>query len=162
MSSFVAKVQAEIAGGQSEVFQHIVPIDLTSIFTGYGPLPAVTGTQNQTGDWDAAGQTRTVSLSDGSFANELLTQYDYPRYFSYTVSGFTGVLRFLTTSANGEWWFESNPASNVTRVTWRYAFNRRSLFSAPMLWFVTHGLWRGYMRQALMLSKSQLETVTKN
>jgi hypothetical protein len=162
MSSFSATVQVGIAAGQSEVFQHIVPIDLTSIFTGYGPLPAVTGTRNQTGAWDAAGQTRTVILSDGSSANELLTQYDYPRYFSYTVSGFTGVLRFLTTSANGEWWFEHNSVSDATHVKWRYAFNPCSRLSAPILWFVAHVLWRGYMRQALMLMKSQLETVTKN
>jgi hypothetical protein len=157
MSSFLATVQVGIAAGQAEVFQHIVPIDLTSIFTGYGPLPAVTETRNQTGAWDAAGQTRTVILSDGSSANELLTQYDYPHYFSYTVNGFTGVLRFLTSSANGEWWFEHNSASNITHVTWRYTFNMRSLLSAPILWFVTHVLWRGYMRKSLMLCKSQLK-----
>ena len=159
MSSFSATVQVKIAAGQSEVFQRIVPIDLTSIFTGYGPLPAVIGTRHQTGAWDAAGQTRTVILSDGSLANEVLTQYEYPHYFSYTVSGFTGVLGFLTTSANGEWWFESKPGSNVTHVTWRYAFNTCSFFSAPILWFVAKVLWRGYMRQVLMLAKCQIESI---
>jgi Polyketide cyclase / dehydrase and lipid transport len=157
MSSFCATVQTEIAAQQAAVFDHIVPIDLTSIFTGYGPLPAVTGVQNQTGGWDVAGQTRTVTLSDGSSARELLTKYDYPHYFSYTVSDFSGVLRFLTISANGEWWFETNPSSGATDIKWSYAFNARSLFAAPILWLITNVLWRGYMRKALMLGKSQIE-----
>ena len=101
-----------------------------------------------------------VILSDGSSANELLTKYEYPRYFSYTVSGFSGVLRSLTTSAKGEWWFENNPALNITHVKWRYAFKMRSLLSAPMLWFVANVLWRGYMHKALMLSKFQIESAT--
>jgi hypothetical protein len=157
MNSFSATVETRIAASQSDVFQRIVPIDLTTVFTGYVPLPAVIGTRNQTGGWDAAGQTRTVLLADGSAANELMTQYEAPRYFSYTVSGFTGILRFLTTSAHGEWWFESEPASNTTHVTWRYAFNPRSLLSAPVLWFVANFLWRGYMRQSLRLTKAQVE-----
>jgi hypothetical protein len=162
MSSFSATVQTEIAARQAAVFEHIVPIDLASIFTGYGPLPSVTGTQNQTGAWDAAGQTRTVTLSDGSPARELLTSYEYPHYLSYTVSGFTGALRLFTTSANGEWWFDTNPSSSATSVKWRYAFNSRSVFAAPILWLIANFLWRGYMRKALMLSKAQIERSAPN
>ncbi|HEU4798112.1 MAG TPA: SRPBCC family protein [bacterium] len=158
MSLFSATVQTEITAQQAAVFKHIVPIDLASIFTGYGPLPSVAGTQNQTGAWDAAGQTRTVTFSDGSSASELLTKYEYPRYFSYTVSGFTGALRLLTTSANGEWWFDTNPSSGATSIKWRYAFNARSVFAAPILWLITNILWRGYMRKALTLSKAQIES----
>lgn len=115
MSSFSATVETEVARQLDAVFKHIVPIELASIFTGYGPLPSVTGTLHQTGAWDAAGQTRTVTLSDGSSATEILTKYDAPNYFSYTVSGFTGALRFLATSADGEWWFDTNQPSN-----WRH------------------------------------------
>jgi hypothetical protein len=35
-------------------FCFIAPIDLTTIFRGYGPLPAVVGSIDQTGAWDAA------------------------------------------------------------------------------------------------------------
>jgi hypothetical protein len=136
MSILSATVEVDIKANQSVVFEHIVPIDLTSIFMGYGPLPAVTGIKNQTGAWDAAGQTRTVLLSDGSSAQELLKKYEYPHYFSYTVYRFTGVLRFLTTSANGEWWFNGNASSGKTHVKWRYAFNARSIFAVPVLWFI--------------------------
>lgn len=125
MPSFAATVHTDIAAEQPSVFRHIAPIELASIFTGYGPLPSVTGTRNQTGAWDAAGQTRTVMLSDGSSARERITKYEFPRYFSYTVSDFTGALRLVTSSANGEWWFDASPSSRGTGVKWRYAFNSR-------------------------------------
>ena len=156
MASIAATVSTEVDSDQIKSFEHIVPIDLTSIFTGYGPLPAVTGTQDQIGGWDEAGQTRIVHLSDGSSAQEMLTKYGHPRYFSYTVSGFTGALRFFTSGADGEWWFESN-ASGKTLIKWRYAFNPVSVFAVPVLWFITKFLWRGYMKKALLLSKNQLE-----
>ncbi|MFC1976590.1 SRPBCC family protein [Chloroflexota bacterium] len=157
MATLATTVSTEVNADQIKTFEYIVPIELTSIFTGYGVLPAVTRTQDQVGAWDAAGQTRTVHLSDGSTAKEVLTEHTYPEYFSYTVSDFTGSLRFLTTSAKGEWWFEPLPLSK-THVTWRYAFNSRSVLSVPALWFIAKVLWRGYMKKALSLSKSLLES----
>jgi hypothetical protein len=156
LTSLSAIVSSEVAASQVVAFKHIVPINLPSIFTGYGPLPAVTGTSNQVGAWDAAGQTRTVHLSDGSSAQELLTKYEHPNYFSYTVSGFTGSLRLLTTSANGEWWF-SQDAAGKTLIKWHYAFNARSFMAVPVLWFIATVLWRGYMRKALSLSIQQIQ-----
>ena len=155
--AFSATVQTEIAAQQTVVFNYIVPIDLAFIFTGYGPLPAVAGTKNQTGAWDAAGQTRTVIFSDGNSASEMMTKYEYPRYFSYTVSDFTGAIGVFAKSANGEWWFDKNPSSGATIIKWRYAFNARSVFTAPVVWMITKTLWRSYMHKALMLSKAQIE-----
>lgn len=149
-------LSATVKAAQAAAFEYIVPIDLASIFTGYGPLPAVIGIQNQIGAWDAAGQTRTVLLSDGSSSQERLTKYQPPRYFSYTISNFTGALRFLTTSAEGEWWF-SGSSSGQTHIKWRYAFKARSLLAVPVLWFITNVLWQGYMRKALQLSIKQVE-----
>ena len=156
MRSLAATVNTDVAVSQIAAFEYNVPIDLTSIFTGYRLLPAVTGTKNQTGAWDGAGQTRTVLLSDGSSAHEILTKYEHPHYFSYIVSGFTGVLRLLITSANGEWWFSST-SSGKTHIKWRYAFNAKSVFAVPVLWFITNVLWRGYMHKALRLFKAQVE-----
>ena len=103
-----------------------------------------------------AGQTRTVTLSDGSSAQELLTSCEHPSYFAYNVRGFTGVLRFFTTSADGEWWF-SDAAAGHTHIKWRYAFHPRSVFAVPFLWFIATVLWRNYMQKALQLSKCQIE-----
>jgi Polyketide cyclase / dehydrase and lipid transport len=153
-----ATVKITVTANQAAAFKHIVPIDLTSIFKGYGPLPSVTGIENQVGDWDIAGQTRTVHLSDRSSVQELLTKYEHPRYFSYTVSGFTGVLGFLITSANGEWWFSTNSSCQTT-IEWRYTFNARSVLAVPILWLITNLLWRNYMRNALQRSKALLENM---
>jgi hypothetical protein len=152
-----ATVEAIVNGPREQVFPTIASIDLSSIFTGFGPLPAVTGVTDQVGGWDSAGQTRSVMLSDGSSASESLTEYRHPAYFSYTLGGFTNVLRFLTTSANGEWWFESISEAK-THIRWRYAFKPRSVVTVPLLWFVANALWRGYMNKALALSKRQVES----
>ena len=157
MASYTATVETEIAADQASVFNHVIPIDLASIFKGHGPLPAVTGVQNQTGPWDKVGQSRTVLLSDGSSAREIITRLEAHHYFRYTVSDFSGGLRFFTTAADGQWWFEPVSSSGPTHVKWSYTFKARSLLSAPVLWFITRFLWRPYMRQALMSCKSQAE-----
>ena len=142
-ASGLACVSREIA------FDTIVPIDLSAIFQGYGPLPAVVGTTHQTGGWDEVGQTRTVLLSGGSRAREELTGYDRPRGFSYVVSGFTGPLGWLTQQGHGEWWFEEGGQPGTTRVRWAYTFESRTLVGYPALWLVAGILWGRYMQRAL-------------
>ncbi len=102
MRPFATTVEIDIAAPAAEAFAVIVPIKLDLIFKGYGFLPGVAGAQNQTGAWDAAGQTRTVLFSDGSPAYEELKQYDRGRHFAYTVGSVTGPLRFLVSGAAGE------------------------------------------------------------
>jgi hypothetical protein len=157
MRSTIAIVATTIEASTEVAFEHIVPIDLTSIFTGYGPLPAVTQTRDQSGNWDAVGRSRTVVFSDGSSAQETLTGYEYPNRFTYGIKGFTGVLRFLTSEARGEWTFERVPGGNATSVRWSYEFVSRTKFLEPLVGLFTQRLWRGYMRQALRLSKAQVE-----
>jgi hypothetical protein len=151
-------VSAEVCINVVDTFCHVVPIDLSSIFTGYGLLPAVIGIEAQTGNWDTIGQTRTVNLSDGRFAKELLTQYQKPDYFSYLVSDFSGILGLLITSAIGEWWFESsNLSPNSTLIRWRYTFIPKSLIAIPILWIVNEFLWTGYMRSVMSNVKLDLD-----
>lgn len=156
MSGFAASVETEMKVGIEIAFLGVVPIDLTTIFTGYGPLPAVTGVEGQTGGWDAAGQTRTVRLSDGSSAREHLDEYRPPSYFGYTVSGFTGILGRLAASAKGEWWF-TPLGDGRTHVKWRYAFQADNRWAAPALWLITNVFWRGYMRKSLEMTRQQIE-----
>lgn len=148
MKPVVCEVTTTVKASPEDTFVRVVPIDLPSIFRGFGPLPAVVATEEQTGAWDTAGQTRRVRLSDGSTAREMLTDYDPPRYFGYRVSDFSGPLRFLTTGARGEWWFEDEPGRS-TALRWRYAFEPRSALARPVLWAIVRPLWRGYMASAL-------------
>jgi hypothetical protein len=153
MKNVPVTVEQYFPGDVAIVFNHIVPIELSSIFTGYGPLPAVISTSGQTGAWDGAGQGRTVHLSDGSTAKEKLTRVESPGYFSYIVSDFSGAMRFIAHSAEGEWWFESH--GKGTQVRWRYAFRPASLLVTPVL-FLLSRLWRGYMKKALRLAAEKL------
>lgn len=158
MTTFSTTVQTRIKAPPALAFQHIAPMDPRALFTGYGPLPAVTGTHDQTGAWDAPGQTRTVDLSDGSSAQEGLKHYHPAQYFSYTVGGFTGALRWLATGADGAWWFDPHSGGTQTTVHWRHAFHARSRWAVPVLWLLASVLWRGYMRKALRLAKMQIES----
>lgn len=157
MPEFSTEAKITIAAPLVRAFEHIVPINLPLIFKGFGPLPAVSGTRDQTGNWDHAGQTRTVLLSDGSTAQEQLTAYEHPKRFAYTVSRFSGILRFLATEAHGEWWFERGAAADSTFVRWKYAFVARSRVAAPLVWLIAHTLWHCYMGKALALSKREVE-----
>lgn len=157
MLSTAATVTTTIKASGEKTFLHIVPIDLASIFTGYGPLPSIRETLKETGPWDAAGQSRTVVFSDGSSASETLTSYEYPSRFAYRITDFTGVLRFLAIEARGEWWFESVAGGNATSVRWRYEFISRSAILKPLVSLFTRSLWRGYMGKALRLSRAQVE-----
>lgn len=157
MTSAAATVITTIEAPREQAFLHIVPIALTSIFTGYGPLPSVTQTLNQTGPWDAAGRSRNVVFSDGSSARETLTSYDYPSRFAYRITEFTGVLRLLASEARGEWWFEEVPGRSATSVRWRYEFISRWSMLKPLVSLFARSLWRGYMAKALRLSKAQVE-----
>ena len=159
MSLDAATVSTTIEASIEEAFGQIVPIDLTSIFTGYGPLPAVMQTRDQSGAWDAAGRTRTVAFSDGSTARESLTEYEYPHRFAYAIDHFTGVLRLLASEARGEWWFEQVPGRKATAIRWRYQFVSRFKFLEPLVGLFTRLLWRGYMLKALSLSKGKVEAM---
>ncbi len=153
MTPIATTIESTFNLPRQTAFVKIVPIDLRSIFTGFGPLPAVTEVKGQSGGWNMEGETRSVILSDGSSAKEKLTRYDYSKYFSYSIGEFTGILGLLALSAHGEWWFET-VTEKQTQVRWRYAFLPRTVFAIPLLWLITNTLWRCYMKKALALSKN--------
>ena len=135
-------VQTRTALSPADAFRIIVPIDLSLVFTGWGPFPGVRGASNQTGAWDAAGQSRNPDLTDGSTAVERLTEYTAPSSFAYEISGFTGVMRRLVLGVRGEWTF--TPDGEGTVIRWTYEFKplpgRRLLLRR-----IVGPLWRNYM-----------------
>jgi Polyketide cyclase / dehydrase and lipid transport len=137
-------------------FAAIAPIDLRLIFRGFGPLPAVTGTREQTGAWDHVGATRVVELADGSEARERLVAYDAPVHFAYRVGPFTGPLRRLVNHADGAWWF-TTAGEGASDVRWTYVFRPRSRLTAPVVRLAVAPLWRAYARRALALAARHAE-----
>ena len=140
-------VEADVAEPRPHAFRVIAPIDLTQMFTGFGPLPSVAGTRDQIGEWDHVGATRTVELADGSEASEQITAYEEPSHFAYRLHGFTGSLRFLVAHADGAWWF-SDGGDGRTHVRWTYIFQPRA-GRGLLVSTVVAPLWRAYARRSL-------------
>jgi len=135
-------VQTRTTLSPREAFDTIVPIDLSLVFTGWGPFPGVRGAKNQTGDWDAAGQSRNPDLTDGSTAVERLTEYTAPHSFAYEIADFTNAMRHLVSGVRGEWTF--SPDGDGTLIRWTYEFMPLP-GRGPLLRRVVTPLWRRYM-----------------
>ena len=135
-------VQTRTALAPDRAFQPAV--DLSLVFKGWGPFPAVSGVRNQTGAWDHAGASRNPILFDGSMATEKLTEYTPGQSFAYEVTGFTNiVLRRLVQGVRGEWTYTPDGSGTVIRWTYEFKPLRRRY------WLVRHALaplWRHYMQ----------------
>jgi hypothetical protein len=131
----------------ADAFHRTLPIPLPTLFhRWYGPFPPIKEVREQTGGWDAAGQTRIVHLAGGARMREELTSVDPPRSFGYRLSGITGPMALLVDHILGEWVFA--PAPGGTEITWRWDIRPRSALTARAL-PVLGGLWKGYARRAL-------------
>lgn len=137
--------QAVIPGTPEAVFKFISAEDvLPKVLTGYGPLPAVVKTSENTGPWTISGSARLIHLADGSTVREQVTHFEPSKRFAYRVWEFGNPLvRTLATGARGEWTF--SPAPGGTLVTWTYTFTAKNSVTALPLSGITQILWRGYM-----------------
>lgn len=143
----VVEQSRAIPVGAEEAFARTLPMPLPTLFPRwYGPIPPIKAVRDQTGGWDAVGQTRTIVLAGGGTMREELTGLDAPRSFGYRIDGLTGPLAPLADHIDGTWSF--TPQGTGTRVTWRWAIHRRSALTAPAL-PVFGRIWLGYARQAL-------------
>ncbi len=145
--SVSATTRARISRPRAGLFEQFIPIELPRILLGYGPVPAVVSTTEQSGPWDQPGSSRTVHLADGSTAREQVTACERPGHFAYRVDEFSGYVRYLAAEANGEWWFTE--ACQGTDVVWIYSFTARSRPAQLILLPVVKLLWRGFMRAGM-------------
>lgn|SRR5436309_2742128 len=146
--SVSVSVSARIGRSRAELFELFIPVELSRILLGYGPIPAVVATSGQTGQWDQAGSSRTVHLADGNTAREAVTACERPRYFAYRVSDFSGAVRHLAREARGQWWF-AQAGEDTTDVVWTYSFIARSGVARMALLPVVKLLWRGFMQAGM-------------
>ncbi len=139
-------VQTRTHVNPADSFNAIVPVDLATVFTGWGPFPGVREVRNQTGDWRSAGQSRNPLLTDGSTLSEKLTEYTEPHSFAYEITDFTGSLRLLIKGIRGEWTF--TPDGSGTLIRWCYEFNPLPGRHGFMRRVIAP-LWRRYMQQSI-------------
>lgn len=130
-----------------EAFSATLPVSLPDICSHwYGPIPPIKQVRDQTGDWDAAGQTRTLTMVGGGSVHEELTSVDPPRSFGYRLTDIKGPMASLVGLVAGAWIF--TPVDRGTEITWRWTIYPKSPLSAPAL-PVFGALWKGYARRVL-------------
>src|SRR5947209_19870460 len=99
-----------------QAYDGTLPMPLPTLFRRwYGPIPPIKAVRNQSGDWNAPGQTRTVLLTGGGSMVEELTHLDPPHAFGYILSQITGPLSPLVNRVDGDWLFA--PSGTGTTVT---------------------------------------------
>src|SRR5687768_9685496 len=135
-SSTVVDATPEVA------FDGVVAAPLTELFTERsGPIPPIRECTGQDGVWGVAGQTRTVVLDDGSSNLETLVAVDRPGSYRYRLTDFSGAMKALVRSIDGEFAFAAE--GQGTRVTWTWQMhpaNPVSRLLLPGLGF----FWRRY------------------
>jgi hypothetical protein len=142
-----ALVHAIAPAGPERTFDVLTVSDPARFYPRFRVIPAVVAVTDQTGAWDAAGQTRTLHLSDGSQVVETTTDVERPGFFAYELTDFTRVFGPLVDHARAEWRFEA--ADGGTRITWSYTF-----FGRPgrgwIVGLIVRGAWIAYMRRVIV------------
>jgi hypothetical protein len=122
------------------------PLTPVGFYPKFGPLPAVIEVKNQTGGWDAAGQTRQLMLSDGGSVIEHTRYVERPSFFAYELTDFQKIFGRLVESARAEWTYTET--LDGTRISWRYTFFPRPGTRWILAAFVGN-FWAPYMKKVL-------------
>ncbi len=139
------------------VFNYIVPVDLSHIFKKYKNLPAITKT-DETEKWIKAGLTRTVYFGDGSTSKETLLTVVPHSSFSYKIENFTSQLRFLAKRIEGDWIF-TDLGNGQTKIEWTYKIVPKNVFACGLINLVLLKNVKGLLTNALTILKADLENV---
>lgn len=126
-----------------EIAQPITPV---GFYPKYGPLPAVLEVRDQSGDWDAPGQTRRLMLSDGGSVIEHTRIVNKPGFFAYELTDFQKLFGRLVSGARAEWTF--TPVDGGTRIDWTYEFHPYPRAGLAVGAIVTL-FWAPYMKRVL-------------
>lgn len=130
----------------ARTFDILTPSDPTRFYPKFRIIPATVRVENQTGAWDAVGQTRTLHLSDGSSVRETTKDVERPGFFAYELTNFTKAFGPLVYRARAEWLFDA--VEGGTRITWTYTF-----FARPgrgwIVALIVNLAWAAYMRRVM-------------
>lgn len=152
-----AHAEAHAPAHPDRTFEILTPSDPSRFYGKFGPIPATVKVTDQTGAWDAVGQTRTLHLSDGGSVVETLKSVEAPHRFAYQLTDFTGVFGALVAFARAEWDFDA--AEGGTRIGWTYTFYAQPARGA-ILAVIVKLFWAPYMRKVLPGLVDEVRRVT--
>lgn len=145
----------------TRTFDILTPSDPTRFYPKFGIIPATVKVENQTGAWDAVGQTRTLKLADGSSVRETTHDVERPGFFAYELTNFTKIFGRVVDHARAEWRFDAagTDAPDSTRITWTYTF-----FGKPgrgwIVSLIVNLAWARYMRRVMPGLVEEVRRVT--
>lgn len=152
-----AKAEGFAPAKPDRTFAIMTPSDPTRFYPKFGPIPAIVRVDDQTGAWDAVGQSRKLTLSDGGTVIERLKAVDAPRRFAYQLTDFTGFFGNLVAFAEAEWDFDASIQG--TRIRWTYTFHAQPQRGWLVRLVVTLA-WARYMNKVLPGLIDEVRTVT--
>jgi polyketide cyclase/dehydrase/lipid transport protein len=148
-------VRTIISAPVAQCFDYIVPVDLSHIFRAYLFLPGVSRT-DETGRWQTPGLVRIVYFTDGSQAREQLLTVEPSRSFTYEITQFTGINKFLVSRIYGVWNFNQN-SLNQTEIEWTYSLSCHNRLTQLVARLVVAPMLKTYLQRALRILKQDLE-----
>jgi hypothetical protein len=122
------------------------PLTPVGFYPKSGLLPGVVEVRNQTGAWDAPGQTRQLMLSDGGWVVEHTMNVEPNQFFAYNLTDFQKLFGKLVEHARAEWTFTA--VDGGTNIRWSYTFFPNK-GAGPVLGAIVKLLWGPYMRRVL-------------
>jgi len=141
-----ARVSGVAAASLESTWAIAQPITPVGFYPRFGPLPAVVEVRDQTGAWDAPGQSRTLVLSDGGSVVEHTRIVDRPGFFAYELTDFQKLFGRLVRGARAEWTFTA--VEGGTRIDWRYDFHPLPR-AGVVVGLIVRLFWAPYMRRVL-------------
>jgi hypothetical protein len=144
-STAIAELVA--SASRTQTWTTATPLTPVGYYPKSGLLPAVVEVRDQTGKWDAPGQTRQLMLSDGGWVIEQTTNVEPFGFFAYNLSNFQKLFGHLVESARAEWTFSE--VAGGTNIHWSYTFFPKSAGAKPVLAAIVKLLWGPYMRKVL-------------
>src|ERR1700710_983007 len=117
-STAIAELTAKASRAQT--WNTATPLTPVGYYPKSGMLPGVVEVRDQTGKWDAPGQTRQLMLSDGGWVVEHTTNVEPYGFFAYNLTDFQKAFKGLVDHARAEWTFTE--VDGGTNIRWSYTF----------------------------------------
>jgi hypothetical protein len=149
-----AAASIAVSADPAKVRAAALALDPVKIVQPKGLLPGVRSVAGVTAPWSAPGQTRTLTLTDGSTLAETLVAIEEDGY-RYRGSDYSGPFRFLVKEANAR--FAVAPRGDGATLTWTYEFTPKGGLAAAILSFLVDSQWNAFMDAALARLKADIE-----
>lgn len=138
----------------ARTFAAALAMDPAKLVAKRGLIPGVKAISGQTGAWSAPGQTRQLTLTNGSRAEETLIALD-PAGYRYRIAKFTGLFSHIVKEAHAR--FDVTPRGDGSVLAWTYEFQPKGALSAAILSFLVDSQWNAFMDATLERLKDTIE-----